>query len=148
MHVRSSVQALILRNGRLLTIVKEYRGNKEYILPGGGQEFGETLIDAVKRECLEEIGAEVQVGQLLTVREFISRNHSSDPDEDKVHIVNNIFACTLSREPSLTDQKDADQIDIFWIPLAELDTYNFYPRFLIPLLQSKQSLPSYLGDVN
>jgi ADP-ribose pyrophosphatase YjhB (NUDIX family) len=148
MIVRSGVQALILRNEQVLTVVKVYLGNKEYILPGGGQEFGETLSDTVKRECLEEIGAEVQVGQLLTVREFISRNHSSNLDEANVHIVNHIFACTLLEEPRLTNQKDADQIDICWIPLTELDDYNFYPRFLVPLLKSKQSLPLYLGDIN
>jgi 8-oxo-dGTP diphosphatase len=148
MKVRSSAQALIVRDEQILTVVKTYRGKNEYILPGGGQEFGETLAYAVQRECLEELGAEVRVERLVTVREFIARNHSSDPHEPIVHIVNHIFTCTLLTEPSPTEQKDADQTDICWIPLIELENYNFYPRFLIALLKSKQPLQFYLGDVN
>jgi 8-oxo-dGTP diphosphatase len=148
MQVRSSAQALIIRDEGVFTVVKTYQGKNEYILPGGGQEFGETLADAVKRECFEELGAEVRVDGLVTVREFIARNHSGNPDEQNIHVVNHIFACTLLTEPSLTEQKDTDQIGICWIPLTELEQYNFYPRFLISLLKSEQPLPFYLDDVN
>lgn len=148
MPIRSSAQALVIRDEQVLTVVKTYLGKNEYILPGGGQEFGETLVDALKRECLGELGAKVRVEQLVTVREFISRNHSSNPNEDDVHIINNIFACTLLTEPIAPAQPDVDQIGIRWISLSELETYNFYPRFLISFLKSKQTLPFYLGDVN
>lgn len=111
-------------------------GNKEYILPGDGQEFGETLVDAVKRECLEELGAEVQVENLVAVREFISRNHSSNPNEDNIHVMNIIFTCTLLTEPSLTARGDVGKIGVCWIPLAELENHNSYPRFLISFSMS------------
>ncbi|WP_246521350.1 NUDIX domain-containing protein [Ornithinibacillus massiliensis] len=67
MKIRSSVQAIIINEGKLLT-VKKYDYNKFMnILPGGGQEPGETLKEAVIRECREEIGVKVEVNELLFV---------------------------------------------------------------------------------
>ncbi len=43
MKIRSSVNALIIEDSKVLTIKKIDGENFEYILPGGGQEFGETL---------------------------------------------------------------------------------------------------------
>jgi 8-oxo-dGTP pyrophosphatase MutT (NUDIX family) len=38
--------------------------------PGGGLELGEGLRDALKRECMEELGAEVTVGDHLYTTDF------------------------------------------------------------------------------
>jgi ADP-ribose pyrophosphatase YjhB (NUDIX family) len=40
------------------------------LLPGGGLDEGEALIDGVKREMLEETGVEARVGDLLYVQQF------------------------------------------------------------------------------
>ncbi|WP_199613796.1 NUDIX domain-containing protein [Paenibacillus alkalitolerans] len=45
-----------------------------YILPGGKQEFGETLEQAVCREVFEEVGISVNVDEFLFLREFIGAN--------------------------------------------------------------------------
>lgn len=73
MKIRSSVQAIIIHEGKLLTL-KKYDYNKFMnILPGGGQEPGETLKEAVIRECREEIGVKVEVNELLFVSEYIGK---------------------------------------------------------------------------
>lgn len=42
-----------------------------YKLPGGGIEEGEEIIEALKRECIEEIGCEVEVvGEVGTLTEY------------------------------------------------------------------------------
>jgi 8-oxo-dGTP diphosphatase len=48
--IRSSVKALIIHHNQLLTIEKQSHDIKKYIIPGGGQDFNETLSDAVVRE--------------------------------------------------------------------------------------------------
>jgi ADP-ribose pyrophosphatase YjhB (NUDIX family) len=72
---RVGVKALIHRDGALL--FNHSRAQREdgtveewYDLPGGGQEYGESQADALRRECVEEIGARVRVYQIATVFEF------------------------------------------------------------------------------
>lgn len=73
--IRSSVQTVIISENKVLS-VKKFDYNKFMnILPGGGQEPGETLKDAVICECLEEIGVKVKVKELLFVSEYIGKNH-------------------------------------------------------------------------
>lgn len=40
--------------------------------PGGGIQFGENAVDALRREFLEETGLSVEVGDLLFLNEFIN----------------------------------------------------------------------------
>jgi ADP-ribose pyrophosphatase YjhB (NUDIX family) len=41
-----------------------------YCLPGGGQNPGENLREAVVRECQEEIGVVVTVAEILFIRDY------------------------------------------------------------------------------
>ncbi|MDO4568364.1 MAG: NUDIX domain-containing protein [Clostridia bacterium] len=52
-------------NGRI-PAVKVSRG---YFLLGGGVEDGESHIDAIKRECLEEVGRDAYVGSIICMAE-------------------------------------------------------------------------------
>ena len=47
--------------------------------PGGGIEFGESVVEGIARELFEETGFEVQVGRLLDVRTWEVRA------EDRLH---------------------------------------------------------------
>ena len=86
------VKAIIMREQQLLTIVKQYPEGLAHILPGGKQEFGETLELAIQRECREELGVDVTVEQLLFVREYIGKQHQFAMLDHDVHIVDILFA--------------------------------------------------------
>ena len=73
--VRVSVKALIMEEGQVLCNKYQKNGHVYYGLPGGGQNLGEPLPIALKRECLEEISTEVEVGRLRFVRDYIAQNH-------------------------------------------------------------------------
>ncbi len=53
-YYRLSIKALILDSKQKFLLLKEANGKWE--LPGGGLEFGETPVDCIKREMLEETG--------------------------------------------------------------------------------------------
>jgi 8-oxo-dGTP diphosphatase len=60
-EVRLSVKAIIIREGHLLVLKCRDELGAWYVLPGGGQQVGETLDQALRRECLEELGCEVHM---------------------------------------------------------------------------------------
>lgn len=57
------VAAAIERDGRLLFV--HHTGGDQYLFPGGKVEAGETHEEALVRECREEIGVQVSVGEKL-----------------------------------------------------------------------------------
>ena len=60
MGVRSCAKAIVVHDGRLLLNRCRDEANGAYhALPGGGQNPGETLEEAVVRECREETGYQV-----------------------------------------------------------------------------------------
>jgi 8-oxo-dGTP diphosphatase len=61
--LRSAV--ILLEDGQLALIRLERAGRVYYLLPGGGVEPGETLVEAARREAEEELGLRVTVGRLV-----------------------------------------------------------------------------------
>ena len=53
---RIRVSALLLWNGRILLCRHEKPGKEYWLLPGGGVNSGETLVEALRRELSEELG--------------------------------------------------------------------------------------------
>ncbi len=140
--IRNAAKALIIRDGCLLAMKMRFEDGVFFILPGGGQEPGETLAEAVRRECREELGAEVIVHELRFVREFL---------RERPHRVEFMFRCTLAPEvaPGAGDRPDEGQLGAVWLPLARLPQTRLYPLGLRSLLggAADEGCPVYLGDL-
>jgi len=150
--IRNSAKAIIRQEDRILLIQNADENGYWYTLPGGGQGFGETLTNAVLRECKEELGTEVAVGDLKFVREYIGGNHEFSAFDFDQHQVEFMFECSLSAnyEPTIGEVPDGTQVGVVWIDLDELQNYRFYPGGLIADLKrhKRVDLPIYFGDVN
>lgn len=154
MKIRSSVQALVIKNQKILAIKKVAYNNKTmYLLPGGGQNPGETLKEAAVRECKEETGVEVEVQELLFVSEYIGQNHEHAEWDSDVHVVVHLFACNVIDEGNFGrgTEIDHEQISLEWLPLKELPSFKFYPKAIIPHLINYGSHNKieqvYVGDM-
>ncbi len=68
------VGAVVIHEGKAL-LVKRSKDPLagRWVIPGGAVEWGETLIDAVKREVLEETGVRVLPKELILVFDRIDR---------------------------------------------------------------------------
>ena len=72
-----TVAALVEKDKKFL-LVKEILENREamWIIPGGKVEFGENLIDAVKREMKEETNLDIEIIKFIDFKEAIHVKHN------------------------------------------------------------------------
>lgn len=112
-----------------------FHGQTVYLLPGGTQEFGESLGDTVRREVLEETGLQVCVDSLLWVREFIAHKHL-EMERYGDHVVEFIYQCTaeLNAVPLTGAVPDTAQIGVGWVPLEDLAGLTMWPEAVKRLL--------------
>jgi ADP-ribose pyrophosphatase YjhB (NUDIX family) len=91
---RIRVSAILRWRGRVLLCRHEKPGKEYWLLPGGGVNSGESLVDALHRELAEEIGIDEDVpvegpvaivDSISPVRSFAAK-----------HVVHIIFAGDLS----------------------------------------------------
>lgn len=61
MQPRIRVSAILRRDSRILLVRHEKHGREYWLLPGGGVDLRETLLQALKRELGEELGLDSDV---------------------------------------------------------------------------------------
>lgn len=72
MPVVEGAAAAILDSGDRLLLVRESYDRRRYGLPGGAVEAGESPLDAVVRETLEETGVVVGIDHVVGVYRLVS----------------------------------------------------------------------------
>ncbi|MFD0819906.1 NUDIX domain-containing protein [Micromonospora zhanjiangensis] len=156
MRLENSAKAVILDRDKVLLL--RYLDRKMglgvwYSLPGGRQRFGETLEEALVRECREEIGAEVTPGRLLFVREYIHSRHELAGTGRDQHKVEFYFLAELGTEISadyVADESVSDegQQGLCWCSLANLHDLNIFPTGLRQLgnTLNADDAETYWGD--
>lgn len=147
--IRNAARALIIRQDKILLLRKEGGGrDTRFALPGGAQELGETLIDALQRECIEEIGAAVQVGELLHVADFFKLRDTQPPS--RRHVVEFLFRCSVSDDykPHNGDRPDKHQVEVVWADVPDVSRLPLFPQFLSDCIAQhlKGGKTLYLGD--
>lgn len=140
--IRNSAKALIIKDGKVLTI-KINDGNEEwYIMPGGGQETEELLPNAVCREVAEEMGIKVEAKELVFVIEGL---HG-----ECFHRVDLVFLCEyLGEIENATLRGDTNQVGFEWLDIATLNHSQLYPSKLrrqIMNLYEGKPYKVYLGN--
>ncbi|MEW5766803.1 MAG: NUDIX hydrolase [bacterium] len=119
-EIRIRVAVLIIEEGKILLVQHHKDGRKYWLLPGGGVDYGETLVECAKREIREEANLEVEIEDLLFI------NESIPPDRHR-HVLNLYFRgkitggnLQIGQEPIL------DAIE--FVDLSRLDSLTLYPN--------------------
>jgi ADP-ribose pyrophosphatase YjhB (NUDIX family) len=141
-QIRTSAKAVIIKNGKLLSIKLNDGKEEWYILPGGGQSSEEILPQTVEREVKEEVGIDVKCKDLLFVIEGV---HG-----ESFHRIDLVFLCDyLGKATNAKLHSDTNQIGFDWLDLSVLNRLPLYPSKLrrpIMNFYEGKKYTKYLGN--
>ena len=134
-RVRSIVVGLLVVDGHVLA--EEYRGedgSRFLRAPGGGIEFGESVLSALHREFREELGVAIDEARLLGVTENVFDGHGKSG-----HEIVHVFAVRSADLEALPRGERLPVLDsdttVGWFPLDAVaaDAPPFYPPGVLDL---------------
>jgi len=105
------------------------------------------------RECREETGFTVRMGELMFISEYIGKNHEFAKFDADVHQVDLHFLCEVDRDraPVEITGPDYTQIGIEWMEMERFPMAPIYPKYLrtkIPDFLAELRGKLYMGDIN
>ncbi len=132
------VGAVIVENGKILLVRRANEPNKgKWSVPGGLVRKGERLMEALKREIMEELGVEIEVGDVACVTDEIF--FDSQGRIEYHYIVIDFFAGIVDGVPKA--MSDADEVR--WFDLSEMDdteTVDFVEKLARKLLSGNDEI--------
>jgi 8-oxo-dGTP pyrophosphatase MutT (NUDIX family) len=131
MRFNYRVAGVILHHGRVLC---QYETERHFwFLPGGRAELGESSLESIRREILEELGVEPRIERMLFLHEMFY-SFFGEPH----HELGFYFLLSLPDDASMYDkdtftlEESSEHIMLTysWLPLEQLETLPLYPTFL------------------
>lgn len=121
------VYGLLVNDKQEILISDEFRFGRFFTkFPGGGVEHGEGLIEALKREFIEEIGINIEVNSLYYVNDFVQFS-AFKSDEQLLSFYFWVSTSEWEKIPSsfysipFTEETEKQR----WIPLEKISPDHF-----------------------
>lgn len=137
MRFNYRVAGIALRDNQVL--LNRLEDQKFWFLPGGRVEMGEPSTGALRREILEELQEEVQVGQLL----WINENFFGGDTRKKYHELGLYYLIDFAPESSVYRATEPflasdghTRLVFQWFSLERLEKVSLYPPFLVKGLRN------------
>ncbi|MEZ8099442.1 NUDIX domain-containing protein [Vibrio bivalvicida] len=148
MEHRIRAAGILIKDGAMLLVkVKDFTG-EYWIPPGGGMESSDQSSKAcVVREFKEEAGIDVQVGELICVREFLE-THKQRYHAEFFYLIEGFLGTPhLENLAGLNDEGYIQ--DVEWVPIPDLADKRIYPAELkdklVELIETKR-FSTHLGS--
>jgi 8-oxo-dGTP diphosphatase len=132
--------ALIIEKNKILLMRYEYNGVSVYNLPGGNHDEGESISETLVRELYEELGVQIEVGQLVLVGEA----HNIDLKKSVMHL---LFSCKIVENEPVINKFETSAIELCWLEISKLNQINMYPSIASHVLDvlDKKLSSVYIG---
>ncbi len=111
----SQVYGLITNQDNKILIVLHKRG--DWILPGGKIEKGETFIECLKRECIEEANITLVED---SIKEAFYQEYWANGIMESIHIR---YAAKLDKDMGFVVDPDESIIENKWISIDDIGNY-------------------------
>ena len=133
---------VLLENNHLLVMKYQYGDHFIYNLPGGNPDPGELLSETIARECMEELGIDVEVGQML----LMGQVSGTENRDDVLHI---LFEGELIGGIPELQVGETNAQEVLWMPIDQLSQVTMYPNIGMELtdLLITQQKGKYVGAI-
>ena len=127
-NMQKRARAIIVENGKLLTFKRNKDHKIYWVLPGGGVEEGETIEQTLKRECMEELGVDVEVQEKLF--EYVYAHEKFGPQhEDFYHCVITGGELGTGNGPEYQPNSGYEGTrEIQWLEIKEIENFDLKPK--------------------
>ncbi len=138
---------VLIEDGRLLLVRQAVTAKRQWSLPGGALEHGETIEHCLVREWKEETGLDIKAGDLLYVTDRIA---GSDHVVHMTFLVSNVAKRPLPMEWTHLDpcpSASAGRVrEIRMVPCGDLTAYGFGASFVRLARDNFPGRGAYKGD--
>lgn len=129
------------KNEVLLTLRNEPElpaAHQKWQIPGGGVNFGESPLKALRREIKEELNLTIK----LTKTPPVKKEHIWDYEDRQEHVTLTCYLATVKSGKMRVDNQEAS--DYRWVKITEIDNLETLP--LTPDFIKAQA--KYIHEIN
>lgn len=134
------ITGILIENNKILLVQQKLSDKRNWSLPGGRLERGETLSQGLIREMKEETGLDVELVRMLYVCDVASSSNTI------LHIT--FLIKRVGGEIELpSNEFDENPIhDVKFVPVSELVKYGFSEKFMQVINDGFSNAGNYVGD--
>lgn len=134
------ITGILIENNKILLVQQKLSDKRNWSLPGGRLERGETLSQGLIREMKEETGLDVEIVRMLYICDVASSSNTI------LHIT--FLIKRVGGEIELpSNEFDENPIhDVKFVPVSELAQYGFSEKFMQVINDGFSNAGNYVGD--
>lgn len=134
------ITGILIENNEILLVQQKLSDKRNWSLPGGRLERGETLSQGLIREMKEETGLDVEIVRMLYLCDVAASSNTI------LHIT--FLIKRKGGEIELpSNEFDENPIhDVKFVPISELVQYGFSEKFIQVIRDGFSNAGNYVGD--
>lgn len=134
------ITGILIENNEILLVQQKLSDKRNWSLPGGRLERGETLAQGLIREMKEETGLDVEIVRMLYLCDVAASSNTI------LHIT--FLIKRIGGEIELpSNEFDENPIhDVKFVPISELVQYGFSEKFIQVIEDGFSDAGNYVGD--
>lgn len=134
------VTGVLIENGKILLVQQKLSEKRNWSLPGGKLECGETMGQGLVREMKEETGLDVELERLLYVCDVAASGN-------KILHITFLLRRVGGGIELPTNEFDENPInDVRFVPIEALEEYGFSEKFRLLAQDGFPESGNYMGD--